>query len=333
MITGDHPVTALAVARELGLASEADGVLTGKDLEGMDEAALRAQVARTAVYARVSAEHKLRIVRAWRSEGAVVAMTGDGVNDAPALKGADIGVAMGRTGTEVTKQASDMIVTDDDFTSIVAAVEEGRGIYANIRKTLNFLLAGNVGELILMLAAVIAGLPVPLLPIHLLWINLVTDGLPALSLAAEPVDPEVMAEKPRPPLERLANGPFVRSLLFSGTLTAGVSIAVFLWALERYGIDTARSHAFATLVFCELFRALGARSDTVPFWRMNPFGNWKLLAVVALSAGFQIFAHANGAVGAFLKTAPLPFGECLAVLGVSLIPFLVLEVGKVFRRR
>ena len=330
MITGDHPATALAVARELGLATANDVVLTGTELDQLGEQGLKARVADTAVYARVSAEHKLHIVRAWRAEGAVVAMTGDGVNDAPALKGSDIGVAMGKSGTEVTKQASDMIVTDDNFASIVAAVEEGRGIYANIRKTLNYLLAGNTGEMLLMLVAVIVGLPTPLLPIHLLWINLFTDGLPALCLAAEPVDPDVMNQRPRPRHERLANSNFIRSLLFIGALTAGVSLSVFLFTLKNYDLDTARSYTFTTLVFCELFRAFGARSETIPVWQLNPLGNVKLVIVVVASIGLQVFSHHNGMLGNFLKSAPLPLSHCLALLTVGTIPFLLLEAGKFF---
>lgn len=333
MITGDHPATAQAVAAELGLARTGDEVLTGADLDRMDEAGLRDRVERTAVYARVTAEHKLRIIRAWRAQGSVVAMTGDGVNDAPALKGADIGVAMGRTGTEVTKQASDMVITDDNFASIVAAVEEGRGVYANIRKTLNYLLAGNAGELLLMLTAVVAGLPSPLLPIHLLWINLVTDGLPALCLAADPVEPDLMRRKPRPRNERLANGPFLRNLAFIGILTAGVSIAVFIFSLQRSGLAVARSNAFAALVFCELFRALGARSDTRPIWLINPFGNVKLISVVLLSAGFQLFAHHNDWIGRLLKTTHLDLEACLSLLAVSCIPFLCLEAVKALKSR
>jgi Ca2+-transporting ATPase len=329
MITGDHPSTALAVARELGLAAPDDGVLAGRELDQMDEDGLKQAVTRIGVYARVTAEHKLRIVRAWRSQGAVVAMTGDGVNDAPALKGSDIGVAMGVTGTEVTKQASDMVVTDDNFASIVAAVEEGRGIYANIRKTMIFLLAGNAGEMVLMLGAVLAGLPAPLLPIHLLWINLVTDGLPALCLAAEPVDPGVMGRKPRPRLERLANPEFIRSLLICGALTAGTSLAVYIYTLKAYDLATARSYAFATLVFCELFRAFGARSETLPVWRLNPLGNLKLLVVVTVSIGLQILSHHNAVLGGFLETAPLPLRDCLTLLAVSIIPFAVLEILKV----
>ncbi len=201
MITGDHPQTVLAIARQLGLATAtataSDNAATGAELDKLSDEALRARAPEIAVYARVTAEHKLRIVRAWKANDAVVAMTGDGVNDAPAIKGPDIGIAMGRSGTEVTKQASDMIITDDNFATIVAAVEEGRGIDENIRKTLQYLLAGNSGELLLMTVCVAIGLPSPLLPIHLLWINLVTDGLPALCLATDPIDPDVMNRRPR----------------------------------------------------------------------------------------------------------------------------------------
>ncbi|MBS1212721.1 MAG: Calcium-transporting ATPase (modular protein) [Proteobacteria bacterium] len=197
MITGDQPDTAMAVAREIGLASTDEEAIAGIELDKLSDDALRTRAAKIAVYARVTAEHKLRIIRALKANQAIVAMTGDGVNDAPAITGADIGIAMGRAGTEVTKQAADMIITDDNFATIVAAVEEGRGIYDNIRKTLQYLLAGNTGELLLMTVCVIIGLPTPLLPIHLLWINLVTDGLPALCLATDPIDPDVMKRHPR----------------------------------------------------------------------------------------------------------------------------------------
>jgi Ca2+-transporting ATPase len=330
MITGDHPDTARAVAAELGL--DGGETVTGAELDRLDDAALAERAARASVYARVSAEHKLRIVRALKSGGAVVAMTGDGVNDAPALKGADIGVAMGRTGTEVTKQASDMVITDDDFASIVAAVEEGRGVYANIRKTLGYLLAGNTGELLLMLAAGAAGLPAPLLPIHLLWINLVTDGLPALCLAADPIDADVMAARPRPRGARLADGPFLRRLALIGVLTAAVSVAAFLYARDRYGLAAARTYAFTALVFCELFRALGARSDSKPLWSLGPLGNKALLAVVAVSAAAQVALLYDGTLAAVLKTVPISIGELGTLAAVSLTPFAILEASKALRR-
>ena len=232
MITGDHPHTATAIAREIGIASDDDLAIAGVELDKMSDDELRKRAPKIAVYARVTAEHKLRIIRAWKANDAVVAMTGDGVNDAPALKGADIGIAMGKSGTEVTKQAADMIVTDDNFASIVAAVEEGRGIYDNIRKTLQYLLAGNTGELLLMTICVIIGLPTPLLPIHLLWINLVTDGLPALCLATDPIDPDVMKRHPRRRSERITNRSFLRTMFFTGFLTAGVAFAVYFYVLR-----------------------------------------------------------------------------------------------------
>jgi P-type Ca2+ transporter type 2C len=329
MINGDHPSTALAIGRDLGIAGDADSALTGADLDGLDDEALRAKVPGTAIYARVTAEHKLRIVRAWKSLGAVTAMTGDGVNDAPALKGADIGIAMGRSGTEVTKQASDMIVTDDNFASIVAAVEEGRGIYQNIRNTLQFLLAGNSGELLLMMVAIVAGLPSPLLPVHLLWINLVTDGLPALCLASERIDPDVMRLKPRAQTEFLSDGYFRNTLLLTGFLTAGVSLAAFLWGLKYHGRAEAQSLAFTTLVFAELLRSLGARSEDKPIWKLNPRGNLPLFAVVALSVTAQILLHQYPVLEKVLKTVPLSLPECLAFLGLGAVPLLVMELLKV----
>ncbi|MDB5104914.1 MAG: yloB [Fibrobacteres bacterium] len=331
MITGDHPDTALAIAKELGIAQAGDGVLTGSALDALDDAALADRVPSTSIYARVTAEHKLRVVRAWKSLGAVVAMTGDGVNDAPALKGAHIGVAMGRSGTEVTKQASDMIVTDDNFASIVAAVEEGRGIYQNIRNTLQFLLAGNCGELLLMMVAIIAGLPSPLLPIHLLWINLVTDGLPALCLASERIDPDVMKLRPRDQTEILSDRGFRNTLLMTGLLTAGVSLGAFLWGLRRHDLATARSLAFSTLVFAELLRSLGARSEGKPIWKLSPSGNPRLFAVVGISILAQILLHYHPLLRSLLKTAPLDWAEGLAFLALGSIPLLVMELVKVLR--
>ncbi len=332
MITGDHPRTALAVAREIDIARVGDRALTGAELDRLDDTALKATVSEVAVYARVTAEHKLRIVRAWKANGAVAAMTGDGVNDAPAIKGADIGIAMGRTGTDVTKEASDMVVLDDDFASIVAAVEEGRGIYDNIRKTLQYLLGGNVGELLLMTICVVAGLPMPLLPIHLLWINLVTDGIPALCLATDPIDPDVMKRAPRPATEELANGRFFIAMCGTGMLTAGVTLAVFLHELRSGDLDSARTHAFATLVFAELLRSFGARSETKPVWRMGFATNLRLVVVVGASIALQIASHHVGWLGAFLSTSPMDLVDCLRLLVIGAIPLAVLEAVKVIRR-
>ncbi|MCX5759510.1 MAG: cation-translocating P-type ATPase, partial [Candidatus Hydrogenedentes bacterium] len=329
MITGDHPETATAIAREIGIASADNAAIAGVELDKMSDDELRQRVSNTAVYARVTAEHKLRIIRAWKANDAVVAMTGDGVNDAPAIKGADIGIAMGKAGTEVTKQASDMIITDDNFATIVAAVEEGRGIYDNIRKTLQYLLAGNTGELLLMTICVVIGLPTPLLPIHLLWINLVTDGLPALCLATDPIDPDVMKRHPRRQSERITNRSFLRTMFLTGLLTAGVAFVVYLYMLKTGTPETARTYAFAVLVFAELLRSFGARSETKPVWRIPLFTNVNLVIVVAISFGLQVWSQHNAMLGRFLKTSSMPFADCLLLLALGPIPLLALELVKV----
>lgn len=332
MITGDHAQTAKAIAREIGIASDTDEVVTGVELDAMSDDTLKMRAAEISVYARVTAEHKLRIIRAWKANDAVVAMTGDGVNDAPAVKGADIGIAMGRSGTEVTRQAADMIVTDDNFASIVSAVEEGRGIFDNIRKTLQYLLAGNTGELLLMTGCVVAGFPAPLLPIHLLWINLVTDGLPALCLATDPIDPDVMAHDPRRRSERIMNHRFLRTMLLTGFLTAGVAFAVYIYSLKTETIDMARSSVFTVLVFAELLRSFGARSETKQIWNIPFLTNINLTVVVATSFGLQVWSQHNLTLGRFLKSSPMPFADTFILLAMGAIPLLLLEMVKVIRR-
>ena len=331
MITGDQPRTAIAIARELGIADEAKA-LSGIELDELTDDMLRERVPSIAVYARVSAEHKLRIVRAWQANDAVVAMTGDGVNDAPAIKGADIGIAMGRSGTEVTKQASDMIITDDNFATIVAAVGEGRGIYENIRKTVQYLLSGNSGELLLMTVCVVIGLPAPLLPIHLLWINLVTDGLPALCLATDQVDPAVMKRRPRTRDERIADGGFLGMMLLTAVLTAGVSFAAYAYGLKTATQELARTYAFTALVFAELLRAFGARSETRPVWLMNMRPNVYLLTVIGVSISIQVWSQHNELLARFFKTALMSYRDGLILLGVSALPLIVLEMIKSFPR-
>jgi Ca2+-transporting ATPase len=334
MITGDHPDTARAIARELGILDKADEVVEGAELEKMPDDELRAQVQHIAVYARVTAEHKLRIVRAWKATGAVVAMTGDGVNDAPALKEASIGVAMGITGTEVTKETADIIITDDNFASIVAAVEEGRGIYDNISKTLGYLLAGNAGELTVMLVAALVGWPLPLLPLHLLWINLVTDGLPALALATDPIDPEVLARPPRRPQAELLDRGFLMLTLLTGFLTASVSLGAF--AYEYYIDDNlaqARDAAFTTLVFAELLRAFGARSATRTIWQLGLLSNLQLFLIVAISFSFQYGIHHVPALQALFDIEPITMSQCLAWTGLGFIPFIVLSLRKVLQQQ
>jgi Ca2+-transporting ATPase len=261
MITGDHLLTARAIARELGIVS-------GRDMED------------DVVYARATPEDKIHIVRDWKTRGAVVAMTGDGVNDAPALREAHIGIAMGRTGTEVTREASDMVLADDNFASIVAAIREGRGIFDNIRKTLVYLLSGNTAELTVMLVAALGGLPLPLLPLHLLWINVVTDGLPALALVVDPSEDDVLQRPPRHPDEPMLGRAEWRFIITTGLLQATATLGVFVWALNARDLSEARNLAFSVLVFGELFRAFAARSTTRVFWEVGAFTNVRLLAVV-----------------------------------------------------
>jgi len=333
MITGDHPDTARAIGHELGILGKGNEVLVGAELDHMDDKALKQRVAQVSVYARVTAEHKLRIVRAWKSLDVVVTMTGDGVNDAPAIKEASIGIAMGITGTEVTKEAADIIITDDNFASIVAAVEEGRGIYDNIAKTLAYLLAGNTGELIVMLSAVLLGWPLPLLPLHLLWINLVTDGLPALALATDPIDPDVLNRPPRRSQESLFNRDFLTLTLLTGLLTAGVTLGVFSYELYiDNSVEQARDAAFTALVIAELLRAFGARSEQRTIWQIGLFSNLRLFLIVAVSFGLQLAIHHVPMLQKLFQIEPVTLNQCVAWIGVGFIPLIILELRKVIRR-
>jgi Ca2+-transporting ATPase len=333
MITGDHPDTARAIGRELGILERGNEVIVGADLDRMSAEDLQARVDGIAVYARVTAEHKLRIVRAWKSHGTVVAMTGDGVNDAPALKEASIGIAMGVTGTEVTKEAASIIVTDDNFASIIAAVEEGRGIYDNIGKTLAYLLAGNTAELAVMLVAAVMGWPLPLLPLHLLWINLVTDGLPALALATDPIEPNVLTRPPRPPQGQLIDRDFLKLTALTGCLTALTALAAF--AYEFYldeGLDHARDAAFTALVIAELMRSFGARSNVLTVWQVGLFSNMRLFLIVAASFALQLAIHHIPALQTLFSIGPISLAECAAWMGLGFIPLAALELRKVLRQ-
>jgi P-type Ca2+ transporter type 2C len=327
MITGDHPRTALAIGRELHLDTDGETV-TGADLDALDDDALAARVRKISVYARVNAAHKLRIVRAWQANDAVVAMTGDGVNDAPAIKGADIGVAMGLTGSEVTKQASDMIIADDNFATIVSAVEEGRGIFENIRNTLQYLLSCNASELALMTVCIVGGLPSPLLPIHLLWINLVTDGPPAICLAADRADSGLMNRRPRDRNEPLADASFLQTMLLVATLISAVTFLIFLYGLQTGGLEVGRSYAFTSMVFSQLLVALGARNGATPIWRRNPLSNPYLPAVVVGSILLQMVIHQAPAIAHILQVTELSLREEIFLLAASASPLLALELVK-----
>lgn len=334
MITGDHPDTARAIGRELGILSKNDEILVGNELDQLDDKVLKERVSRISVYARVTAEHKLRIVRAWKAQGMIVAMTGDGVNDAPAIKEASIGIAMGLTGTEVTKEAADIIITDDNFASIVAAVEEGRGIYDNIAKTLAYLLGSSAGELIVMLVAILLSWPLPLLPLYLLWINLATDGFAALALATDPIDRDVLNRPPRSVHTPLISHELIKLTLFTGSLTASVTLGVFAYELYLMGnsIDQARDAAFTTLVIAGLLRALGARNEQRTVWEMSLFSNVRLFLVVIAGFTLQLAIHHIPMFQMLFKIEPITFAQCVSWFLIAFIPLIILELRKVIIR-
>jgi Ca2+-transporting ATPase len=313
MITGDHPLTAAAIAREMGI------VAAGEDPADV-------------VHARATPEDKLNIVRGLKARGAVVAMTGDGVNDAPALREAHIGIAMGKGGTEVTREASDMVLADDNFASIVAAVREGRGIFDNIRKSLVYLLAGNTGELAVMLGASLVGLPLPLLPLQLLWINLVTDGLPALALVMDPPEPDILGRPPRSPDEPMLGRREWTNILLTGLLQAATTLAVFAWALRSRDLTQARNLAFSVVVFAELFRSFASRHASKVLWEVGPFTNVRLLGVVVFSALLQIGLHHIPATQALFQLGGLSLADCGMTVLLGLVPVTVIEVAKLLRR-
>ncbi|MBU5637146.1 cation-translocating P-type ATPase [Geomonas sp. Red69] len=332
MITGDHPVTAVAVARELGLL-EHGRVVTGAELEAMDDATLEREVESIGVYARVSPAHKLRVVAALQKRGEVVAMTGDGVNDAPALKKADIGVAMGITGTAVSKEAAAMILTDDNFASIVAAVEEGRAIFDNIKKYLMYLLSSNIGEIGLMAGAMLMGLPLPLSAVQILYVNLATDGLPALALAVDPAEPDLMRRPPRDASRGIFNRSVVTLILAGGAWSTLVNLALFAWARASGCSDAeAMTMTFVSLVLIQFFKAYNFRSDRDSVFR-RPFANrWLNLAVsweICLLLAVVYLPVLHRPFGTFSLT-PLDWGVIILASG-SVVP--VLELTKWLLRR
>jgi Ca2+-transporting ATPase len=333
MITGDHPQTALAIARELGIAAEGDRVTTGQELDRTADDRLLAELERVPVYARVAAEHKLRIVRAWKQRGEIVAMTGDGVNDATAVKAADIGIAMGITGTDVTKEAADMVLTDDNFASIVNAVEEGRGIFDNIQKFVFYLLCCNFGAIVLMLVASLAGWPAPLFPMQLLWINLVTNGLPALAMALEPPEPGIMQRRPRRPNEPMFSAHRATRIALEGALIGLVAIAGFFAVYGRGPafLGAARTTAFCLLVFADLLFAIAARSASLPLVRLGLTTNPWLLAAILGSAALQLAVVAIPWLGRVFETVSWREVPWWIVGPGAVLPFAAVEAMKMLR--
>ncbi len=333
MITGDHPATATAIAKELGIALESDRVVTGQELDAMSDDDLAMNVEHIAVYARVAPEHKLRVVRAWKARGEIVAMTGDGVNDAPAVKAANIGIAMGITGTDVTREAAAMVLMDDNFASIVNAVEEGRAIYDNIHKFLIYLLSCNAGELMLMLITTLLGWPFPLIPVQLLWINLVTDGLPALALAMEPPEPGLMRRRPRRSTESMLSWSLGSTVIGQGVLLATVGLAAFWLSYKQESdLDQARTITFSVVVFAELFRALAARSQTLTFWQLGLSTNLYVVAAVAISGLLQVGIVTLPFTRSIFEARPHTPWEWGLLLVLALTPVTVIELVKLGRQ-
>jgi P-type Ca2+ transporter type 2C len=341
MITGDHQLTAKAIAYDLGIAHEGDKVLTGRELEKMSPEELENHVDQVSVYARVSPEHKLRIVQALQHKGKFVAMTGDGVNDAPALKQADIGIAMGITGTDVSKEASDMILLDDNFATIVAATEEGRVVYTNIRRFIKYILGSNIGEVLTVAAAPILGLGgVPLTPLQILWMNLVTDGLPALALAVEPAEPNVMKRPPYDPRESIFARGLGSYMVRIGIIFAIITILLMTWAYNYThtpGFDPARQGAWKTMVFttlclAQMGHAIAVRSNTRLTIETNPFSNLYVWGAVIVTTVLQLMLVYVPALRNFFGTEWLSGFELLICIGFSSLMFVWVELEKLFIR-
>ena len=327
MVTGDHPATARAIALRLGMLEGGSSVVSGVELGAMSDHELADQITAIRVYARVDPAQKIRVVEALQARGEFVAMTGDGVNDAPALKRADIGVAMGKTGTDVAREAASLVLLDDNFATIIAAVREGRRIYDNIRKVIKFIMTGNSAEIWTIFLAPFLGLPIPLLPIHILWINLVTDGLPALAMATEPEERGLMHRPPRPPGESVFAGGMWQHMVWVGLLIGGISLLTQAYAI---GIGSPRSQTMVltVLTVAQLVHVLAIRSDRVSLFRLGLFSNIPLLGAVVLTFVLQMAVIYVPALNPILNTDPLAANELLFCIGISLIVFIAVEAEK-----
>ena len=345
MITGDHKNTAVAIAKELGIATDISQSLTGSEIDSIPDEKFAKEINNYRVFARVSPEHKVKIVRAFKKQGNIVSMTGDGVNDAPSLKSADIGVAMGITGTDVSKGASDMILTDDNFTTIVHAIEEGRNIYNNIKKTIMFLLSCNLGEVLCVFFATVFGWAMPLVPTQLLWVNLITDTLPAISLGMDPGDKDVMNRKPRDPKESFfAEGAGMRAIV-GGVLIGILTLVAFYLGIIHFGdvsikeakdgteiVTYGRTMAFIVLTFSQLFYSLSMRNSKKTIFEVGFFGNMFLIVSIIISIILQVLLISIPPIAEMFKVTALDPSHWGMVIGLSLIPFAINEIIKVVTR-
>ena len=326
MITGDHILTAKKIAEDLGILNPGEYAITGEELDRLDEKQFNKDIMKYSVFARVSPEHKVKIVKAFKANGNIVAMTGDGVNDAPALKGADIGVAMGLNGTDVAKNASDMVLTDDNFVTIVKAVKEGRHIYDNIKKAVHFLLATNIGEIVTIFVGLILGLKSPLLAIQLLWINLVTDSLPAIALGLEPEDDSIMCKKPKKPKEGLFSGGLWKNIFIEGSMIGILTLVAFNIG-AKYSLEVGRTMAFLSLGLLELIHSFNLKSDT-SILNKKLFQNKYLLGAFILGSLLQILVVLIAPVAEIFGLVSLTFNQWLIVSIISIIPIIFMEIYK-----
>jgi Ca2+-transporting ATPase len=333
MITGDHKLTATTIAKALGIiVDENDVVLSGAELETINEEEFSALVEEVKVYARVDPEQKLRIVNALQNRGNFVAMTGDGVNDAPALKNADIGIAMGINGTEVSKEAAHMILLDDNFSSVIGAIKHGRQIFDNILKFIKYIMTGNSGEIWAIMLAPFLGLPIPLIPIHILWINLVTDGLPGLALASEAAEPNIMKRKPRMPTDSIFSNNMGWHIFWVGLLMGLVTLGIQVWAINNNNAK-AQTMAFSVLCFSQMGHALAIKSDKDSIFKSGLFSNKPMIFAISLGILFQMMIIYIPALNKIFKTEALSFTELALTIAASSIVFLAVEFGKNIRKR
>ncbi len=328
IITGDFELTARAIAQQIGIYHSNDKIITGAELEQMSQEELEKEVIKTAIFARVSPRHKMRIVRALQKNNQVVAMTGDGANDAPALKEADIGVAMGITGTDVAKEAADMVLTDDNFSSIVSAIEEGRKIYQNIQKFIHYLLSCNLGEILTIFVAILIGWPRPLLPIQILWVNLVTDGLPALALGLDPAEQDVMRQHPRNPKEGFFSGRMGFNIFSQGFFIGLITLFAFYCGYSQYSLAVGETMAFATLSLSQLSQSLNSRSDKFSLFSLGIFSNSYLVLAITASALLQLGVMMIPFLQSVFEVTSLTLAQWLIVVLISLTPIPFVEILK-----